>query len=81
MNVVTRDESRAEEGLLSLPNQGLFSLPLSNLGSLNGRHLLSPSLSWLRLLDSTQVVSGETRDAHVVVALEDKLDVADFEGG
>lgn len=63
------------------PIRGLFSLALSNLGSLNGRHLLSPTLSRLRFLDCTQVVSGKARYAHVVVALEHELDVADLEGG
>lgn len=59
----------------------LFSLALSNLGSLNGRHLLSPTLSRLRLLDSTQVISSKARDAHVVVAFKHELDVANLEGG
>ena len=59
----------------------LLSLALGDLCSLNGRHLLSPALSRLRLLYGTQVVSCKARDAHVVVAFQDELDVSNLESG
>lgn len=34
----------------------------------------------LGFLDSAQVIGGEAGDAHVVVAFEDELDVAEFKG-
>lgn len=58
----------------------LLGPTLRDLGSLNGRHLLQPTLGGLRLLDSAKVIGGEAGDAHVVVAFQDELDVADFEG-
>ena len=58
----------------------LLGLPLRDLSSLNGRHLLRPALRGLRLLDGSEVICGEARDAHVVVAFQDELDVAHFEG-
>lgn len=61
--------------------KSLLSPTLSQLRRLDSRHLLQPALSRLGLLDSAQVISGEARDPHVVVALQDELDVADLEGG
>lgn len=58
----------------------LLGLALSNLGRLNSRHLLCPTLRRLRFLDGTEVIGGKTRDAHVVVPFEDELDVTEFEG-
>lgn len=60
--------------------EGLLGLALSNLSRLNSRHLLCPTLRGLRFLDGTEVIGGKARDAHVVVAFEDELDVAEFEG-
>lgn len=57
-----------------------FRLALSDLGGLHGRHLLRPALRRLRLLDGAEVIGREAGDAHVVVALEHQLDVADLEG-
>lgn len=58
----------------------LLVLTLSDLGSLDSRHLLSPALGRLRLLDSAEVIGREARDTHVVVALEDELNIAQLEG-
>ena len=58
----------------------LLSLALRHLSSLHCRHLLRPALSRLRFLNGAKVIGGEARDAHVVVALQDELDVAKFEG-
>lgn len=58
-----------------------LDLALGDLGGLDSGHLLHPSLGRLRLLHGAQVVSRETRDAHVVVALEHQLDVANLQGG
>lgn len=59
----------------------LFGLPLRDLGGLDGGHFLGPALGGLGFLDGAEVVGGEAGDAHVVVAFEDELDVADLEGG
>lgn len=42
---------------------------------------MHPALGRLGFLDSAEVVAGEARDAHVVVALQDKLDVTNLERG
>lgn len=52
----------------------------SYLGSLNSAHFLSPTRSRLRFLDGTQLVGSVARYADVVVALENELEVAKFEG-
>jgi hypothetical protein len=52
---------------------------LSDLRSLDSRHLLSPGLGRLGFLDGAEIISGEARDTHVIVTLKDKLDVAQFE--
>ena len=59
----------------------LLSLSLRHLSSLHGRHLLRPALSGLGFLNGAKVIGGEAGDAHVVVAFQDELDVAEFEGG
>lgn len=56
-------------------------LPARNLRSLDSRQLLRPSCRGLHLLHGAQLVARETGDADVVVALEDELQVADFELG
>jgi len=56
-------------------------LPPRNLRSLDGTQLLGPSLRRLDLLHRAQLVRGVARDADVVVAFEDELQVADLEGG
>lgn len=49
--------------------------------SLDGTQLLGPSLRGLDLLHGAQLVRGVARDADIVVAFEDELQVADLEGG
>ena len=56
-------------------------LSTRNLGGLDGTQLLGPSLRGLDLLDGAQLVRGVARDADVVVAFEDQLQVANLEGG
>jgi len=56
-------------------------LPPRNLCSLDSTQLLGPSLRRLDLLHGPQLVRGVARDADVVVAFEDELQVADLEGG
>ncbi len=56
-------------------------LPPRNLRSLDGTQLLGPSLRRLDLLHGAQLIRGVARDADVVVAFEDELQVADLEGG
>ena len=53
--------------------------PTSDLSGLHGAQLLRPGLRRLHLLDGAQLVRGEARHADVVVALEDHLQVADFQ--
>jgi hypothetical protein len=50
-----------------------------DLGRLNRAHLGDPSLAGLGLADSAQLVRCVTRDADVVGALENQLDVTDLE--
>lgn len=52
----------------------------SNFSSLNGTQLLSPPRSRLCFLDSTQLVGSVARHADIIVALENELEVAEFEG-
>lgn len=58
----------------------LFRFALSDLGCLDGRHLLGPTLSRLGFLDGAKVVRRETGDTDVVVTLEDELDVPNVKG-
>lgn len=51
------------------------------LRSLHSAEFLRPSLGRLYLPDGTQLVRCVTRHADVVVALEDKLNVSELEGG
>lgn len=71
--------------LLTLPTHPSSSsqirLPPRNLRSLDGTQLLGPSLRRLDLLHRAQLVRGVARDADVVVAFEDELQIADLEGG
>lgn len=53
---------------------------LGDLGGLDGRHFLQPTLGGLGLLDGAEIIGCESRDAHVVVALQDELDVTELEG-
>lgn len=48
---------------------------------LHRAEFLRPSLGRLYLPDGTQLVRRVTRHANVVVALEDKLNVSELEGG
>ncbi len=51
----------------------------SDLSSLNSTQFLSPTWSRLRFLNCTQLVRSVARHADVVVALENKLEVAKLE--
>lgn len=75
---------------LALPLQGkacsyvslISQIPLtpSNFSSLNSTQLLSPTLSRLHFLNGTQLIGSIARNADVVIALENELEVAKFEG-
>lgn len=58
----------------------LLVLALSDFGSLDSGHLLSPALGRLGLLDGAEVIGREAGDTHVVVAFKDELDIAQLEG-
>ena len=57
-----------------------IALAACHFSSLNCTQLLSPTRSRLRFLDGTQLVGSVARHADVVVALENELEVAKFEG-
>lgn len=75
-----RRQQHCELSVLCRVWQHSLSPALGDLGRLDGRHLLQPALGRLRLLDGAEVISRESRDAHVEVALQDELDVANLEG-
>lgn len=57
----------------------LFRSALGDFGSLDGCHFLKPALSGLGLLDGAKIVGRETGDTHVVITLQDKLNVTYLE--
>ncbi len=57
-----------------------ITLPTSDLACLNRTHLIDPTLGRLELANGTNLIASIARDTDVVVALKDKLDVADLEG-
>lgn len=75
---------------LALPLQGqacrfvnlISQIPLtpSNFSSLNSTQLLSPTRSRLHFFNGTQLIGSVARYADVVIALENELEVAKFEG-
>lgn len=56
-----------------------ISLARNNLGGLHSAHLLNPRAVGLHLSDRTQLLTRVAGDADVVGALQDQLNVADFE--
>lgn len=59
-----------------------LNIPLTprNLTRLNRTHLIDPPLRRLELADRTDLIRRIARDADIVIALKDELDVADLEG-
>lgn len=51
----------------------------SDLGGLNGAHLVDPALSRLDLADGAQLIRRITRDALVEGALQHELDITDLQ--
>ena len=58
-----------------------ISLPSCDLGRLHGAQLLRPRLRRLHLLYCPQLIRGIARHADIVVALEDHLQITDFQLG
>lgn len=58
-----------------------ITLSSRHLGSLHGTHLLSPSLGGLNLSHCSELIGRVARDTNVVIALQNDLDVTNFESG
>ena len=67
----------------SIPNpiRSTRASTASKLRSLDCTHLLRPTGGRLGTTHSSNLVAAEARDADVVLALEDELEIADVEGG
>lgn len=63
------------------PNYSRIRLPPSNLRRLHRTQFLRPSLRGLNLLHGAQLIGRISGDTDIVVALEDQLDVTEFQRG